>query len=135
MEPTIDRGSIVIGISYLGKLDRGDVIIFNKSKAGSRSQKYIKRIVGVPGDTLIIKQNKMIFYNGGEYRYVYFNGTVGDSAGNKYINERVVKNDISRLSIDGFFVVSDNYEGGGIGSAEIGLVSRSQMATRVIWSW
>ena len=58
MEHTIDIGDRLIGfrLAYLAsEPQRGDVIIFRYPD--DESQRYIKRIIGLPGDTVEIRRN------------------------------------------------------------------------------
>ena len=47
MEPTIHEGSLIVGYRLYDKLNRGDVVIFQKD-----GKLQVKRIVGLPGDTI-----------------------------------------------------------------------------------
>src|SRR3989338_11483072 len=63
MEPSFEDGDylLVDEISYrFSEPIRGDVIIFRYPE--DRSQFFIKRIVGLPGETVEIKNNKVIIY-------------------------------------------------------------------------
>lgn len=55
----------ITGKSYIPK--RGDIIIFVKHGAidfdGSGEKQLIKRVVGLPGERVVVKDNKMIVYN------------------------------------------------------------------------
>ena len=59
MEPEIPAGSFVIcsKISYMGSKtpQRGDAIIFRRGDETSDSKIYAKRVVGLPGETIVIK--------------------------------------------------------------------------------
>lgn len=63
MEPNFDNGDylIVEKISYRFQgPQRGEVVVFNYPP--QPSQRYIKRIIGLPGETVEIKQNQVIIY-------------------------------------------------------------------------
>lgn len=65
MEQTFHDGDYLLidEISYrLGTPSRGDVIIFRYPE--NPSQFFIKRIVGLPGETVEIKSNKVTVFNG-----------------------------------------------------------------------
>ena len=47
MEPTIHEGSLIVGYRLYDELERGDVVIFRKD-----GKLQVKRIVGLPGDTV-----------------------------------------------------------------------------------
>jgi len=75
MKPSILEGDVVwenklaydlqvpftdISLMRLGEPKRGDIVVFTSGKAGKR---LIKRLVGLPGDTVEVKQNRL-FLNG-----------------------------------------------------------------------
>ena len=102
MEPNFADGDylIVDEISYrFGSPQRGDVVVFKYP--GNPSQRYIKRIVGLPGETVEIEDSKVIIFNGNgtqilnETSYLpSFTPTPGDI--------RVI------LAEDDYFVLGDN---------------------------
>ena len=64
MEPNFEDGDylLVDEISYrVGEAERGDVIVFRYPE--DRSQFFIKRIVGLPGETVEIRNNRVTVYN------------------------------------------------------------------------
>ncbi|MFQ5465126.1 MAG: signal peptidase I [Thermodesulfobacteriota bacterium] len=64
-----------------GEIDRGDVIVFRFPN--DRSKDYIKRVVGLPGDTVEVR-NRKIFINGEQWNEsygVYKGGLYGEDAG------------------------------------------------------
>lgn len=66
MENTIMTGDLVIGnrLAYINKdPERGDIIIF--PFPDDESQEYIKRIIGLPGEHILIEDGK-IYINGSE---------------------------------------------------------------------
>lgn len=68
MSPTLEAGDSVLinKMSYLFKEPkRGDIIVF-KPNGSKKSRYYIKRVVGIPGDKVIIKNGK-IYINDEEY--------------------------------------------------------------------
>ena len=65
MEPNFDNGDylLVDELSYrVGTPHRGDVIVFNYPK--DTSQRFIKRIVGLPGETVSITNGKIMISKG-----------------------------------------------------------------------
>jgi len=80
MKPTILEGDVVwenklaydlqipftsISLMRTGEPKRGDIVVFTSEKAGKR---LIKRLVGLPGDTLEVKHNRL-FINGESAKY------------------------------------------------------------------
>lgn len=64
MEPTFDDGNYILidEISYrFGHPQRGDIIVFRYPL--DRSQFFIKRVIGLPEETLEVKDNHIIIYN------------------------------------------------------------------------
>jgi len=65
MEPTFDNWHylIVDRVSYdLGEPQRGDVVVFDLPQEGGRS--LIKRIIGLPGETVILQGQSVHIRNG-----------------------------------------------------------------------
>lgn len=63
MYPTYKDGDIVSANRYYKKIDRNDVIIFYHKNGKFISNKYIKRVIAIPGDTIQIC-DEMIYING-----------------------------------------------------------------------
>ncbi len=71
MEPTLHTGEFVIvdKVSYrIGAPHRGDVIVFHYPR--NPQKEYIKRIIGLPGDTVNITEGR-VFINGRVLRESY----------------------------------------------------------------
>lgn len=51
MEPTIPAGSFIMGTRLYGKLEVGDIIVFEKD-----GQYLVKRIAGCPGDVINLSE-------------------------------------------------------------------------------
>ncbi|PIZ67229.1 signal peptidase I [Candidatus Roizmanbacteria bacterium CG_4_10_14_0_2_um_filter_36_35] len=63
MEPTFDSGDYILTsrVTYkFRRLERGDVVVFKSPK--NPDIEYIKRIIGLPGDVVTIK-NSQVFVN------------------------------------------------------------------------
>lgn len=64
MDPNFENGDYLIidEISYRFKnVQRGEVIVFKYPL--NPSQRFIKRVIGLPGETVEVKQGKVIIYN------------------------------------------------------------------------
>ena len=75
MQPTLQDGEKLV-VSKLGRSlasllgtdfipKRGEVIVFNTDKAGHRATKLIKRVIGLPGEDIAIRDGDIIIYNKG----------------------------------------------------------------------
>lgn len=64
MEPTLHNGERLFINKFIYRFSqpqRGDIVVFKP--AGAPHDRYIKRIIGLPGDTIMIK-DKQVFVNG-----------------------------------------------------------------------
>ena len=62
MEPTLHEGQILIvsRINYLaGKPERGDIVVIDSEQDKLEHLNLIKRVVGLPGETVEIKDNRV----------------------------------------------------------------------------
>jgi signal peptidase I len=100
MEPTLREhewlfiNKIVLNI---GKLDRGDVVILKDPSEGpDRKQFLVKRIVGIPGDTLEIRDGQL-----------YINGALKVEP---YTDVLIEDDDLAALTVAAghYFVMGDN---------------------------
>ena len=132
----------VVGNSMSSTMENGDVLILNKIKyrfseirrgdiisLEYEDTKYlIKRVIGLPGDTISIQNNK-----------VYINGEVYIE---NYLEEGLIYDDFELTSLgyqkipdDMYFVLGDNREDS-LDSREIGLISKDEVIGKVsfrIW--
>lgn len=61
MEPTLKRSDYIAGFSIEpSELRRGDIVVFSTGREGDY---YVKRVVGLPGETLMIL-NGFVYING-----------------------------------------------------------------------
>lgn len=103
---TIGEFMLINKFSYLiGEPKRGDIIVF---KPGSSEQFYIKRIIGIPGDTIRIKNDDFVYVtpkNGEEIKLdeTYLNDI-------NYGNTRAAKENLRTFHVpEGeYFAMGDN---------------------------
>lgn len=104
MEPNFDDGQYLVidEISYrLDEPKRGEVIVFRYPH--NPSQYYIKRIVGLPGETIEVVGGGIIIYNERNPKGVVLNEAQYLGDGRKTVgNIRIV------LEKDEYFVLGDN---------------------------
>jgi signal peptidase I len=103
MEPNFSSGDYLIidEISYrFIEPQRGDVIVFKYPK--NPSQHYIKRIIGLPGEKILISEGNIVVYN-------------SEHPGGFEVKEPYLSNDVRTpgevnitLGGDEFFVLGDN---------------------------
>ena len=103
MESSFEDGDylLVDEISYrFSEPARGDVIIFRYP--GDRSQFYIKRIIGLPDETIETKDNEVIIYN--------TDNPDGFVLSENYLDldQKTLGNMLMRLDDNEYFVLGDN---------------------------
>ena len=108
MEPSFSREQYILvsRMAYLWQGPRrGDVVVLRHPEHLSRN--YIKRIVGLPGETVQVPGER-IYINGGLLHEPYLNGDAGNTAS----DESPAKKDNSvgewPLGDDQYFVMGDN---------------------------
>jgi signal peptidase I len=66
MEPSLHGGQylVVSRLAYLkSKPQRGDIVVFDFPGDPGDGDDYVKRIIGVPGDTVIIRDHQILVNN------------------------------------------------------------------------
>lgn len=104
MYPTFEDGEYLIinEIGYrLSDPDRGDVIVFKYPK--DTSQYYIKRVIGLPGETVQIKEGSVVIFN-------KENPTGFSLDETEYLNEDIPSLGNLKMNLDenDYFVLGDN---------------------------
>ncbi|CAK7006975.1 MAG: Signal peptidase I [Desulfovibrio sp.] len=120
---------IDIPIVETGEPQHGDIIVFRYPK--DTKQDYIKRVIGLPGDTIEIR-NKQLFRNGKLVTEPYANFT------NPYSNIDGVDN-VNKLTVPAghYFALGDNRDASA-DSRMWGFVPRENIhgkAWFIYWSW
>lgn len=122
MDPTYQNGEYILTnliTLKFNKLTRGDVVVF---KAPLDAEKdYIKRIIGLPGDTVMIKEG-----------YVYVNNQKLDESAylppdfRTYGGQTIVDGELITVPNDNYIVFGDN-RGGSSDSREWGFVPKDKI--------
>lgn len=103
MGPNFETGEYLLidEISYRFKpIDRGDVVVFHYPL--DTSKYYIKRIIGLPGETIEVKNSKVVVYNSANSDGIILDET--------YLPENLETNGQikKKLGTDEYFVLGDN---------------------------
>jgi len=98
MEPNFDDGQYLIidELSYrFREPQRGEVVVFKYPH--DLSQRYIKRIIGLPGETIEIKERKVLI-----------SGEILDES--SYLPEGITTPDLAKITLgeEEYFVLGDN---------------------------
>lgn len=118
MKPVLENGDVVLvnRIVYNATTPkRGDIIVF-KPKGNENTHYYIKRIVGLPGETVEIIENS-IYINGEKLEEDYETTKISDVG---IVSEKM------QLASDEYFVLGDDRENSEDSrNADVGNVKRS----------
>ena len=100
MEPILSNGQEILMNRVIYRLSspkRGDVVVFLPN-GNQNSHYYVKRVVGLPGETIQIQEGN-----------VYINGVLleEDEEFSKMIDAGIAQNELE-LATDEFFVLGDN---------------------------
>ena len=103
MEPNFEDGDylLVDEISYrFSEPSRGDVVIFRYPE--DQSQFFVKRIIGLPGETIEVKNNKVVIYSS--------QSSGGLELQEDYLSseQETLGNMLIRLDGSEYFVLGDN---------------------------
>lgn len=103
MEPNFETGDYLIVDELSYKLDspkRGDVIVLRPPLADQKQTHYIKRIIGLPGETVLVRNGEVTIIN-----KQYPNGFVLKEPYLKFESNRGAE---YTLGTDEYFVMGDN---------------------------
>lgn len=124
MEPNFHDGEYLLTdkISYrLHTPERGDVIVFKAPP--DYVDEFIKRIIGIPGDTVSIKDSK-VYVNGKQVMEPYIPADFHSYAG-RFTEEGAVLT----VPADQYFVMGDNREHS-LDSRNIGFIQKDKITGR-----
>ncbi len=120
MAPTLESGDQILlnRVSYMiGSPKRDDIIVF-KPNGNDKAHSYIRRVIGLPGETIQIK--------GGN---IYINGEIYEDGAD--ISDPGIAADEFTLGGDEYFVLGDNHVGSEDSRlADIGPVKRDHIEGR-----
>lgn len=120
MNPVLQSGDVTLvnRIIYdASSPDRGDIIVF-KPNGNENAYFYIKRIIGLPGETVEIKEGR-IFINGDQLAESYETTELKDAG---------IAGEPLKLAGDEYFVLGDNRESSEDSRmADIGNVKREEI--------
>ncbi|MBM7571160.1 signal peptidase I [Aquibacillus albus] len=106
MMPNLKDGDRII-LSKISSIDRFDEIAF---KAPDSSENYVKRVIGVPGDTIKVKED-ILFINGKPFEEPYLDSYKRKLKSNDRLTEDFTLEQVTSESVvpEGhYFVLGDN---------------------------
>ncbi len=124
MVPALGNGDIVFveKISYRNnEPERNDIVVVTTDATGEKTQ-YVKRIIGLPGETIRIKKGK-VFINGKELNEIQVFDLIEDGG---MAREKII------LGEDEYFLLGDNRNNSKDSrNVELGIVKKDQMEGKV----
>ncbi len=126
MEPNFLNNEYLIidEISYrFSEPERGDVVVFRYPR--DKKQFFIKRIIGLPGEDIAIRDNQVIIYN-----QKYPDGFVLDESSYLSPNTQTAGNLRVSMGKDEYFVMGDN-RASSLDSRSFGPIKRKDIIGRV----
>ncbi|MTH55009.1 signal peptidase I [Bacillus mangrovi] len=126
MSPTLENGNKVIA-SKISTIERFDVIIFN---APENNKKYIKRVIGLPGDKIEMKDD-VLFVNGKAFKEKYINKEI---QANKVTEDFSLKDTTGVTAVpDGYFFVLGDNRVKSMDSRSFGFISKGSVVGKSIF--
>ncbi len=99
MDPTFYTGDYLI-VNKLSNVGRNDVVVFKAVNANQPNKSFIKRIIGLPGETVVVKDNTVKIINS-----EHPDGFMLDQS---YVTHKSTGNYQKTLAGDEYFVMGDN---------------------------
>ena len=129
MYPTLHNGDRMI-LSKIGDINRFDVVVL---KAPDENVEYIKRVIGMPGDTLEMKQG-ILYINGKKIEQPFIN-TEALQKQTVFIDDFTLQSLIGETKIPAgkYFVMGDN-RGVSRDSRMIGLIDRKAIEGKAVFT-
>ena len=123
METTLENGAIVLieKVSYrVGEPQRNDIVVVTSDT----KEQYIKRIIGLPGETIRIRKGK-VFIDGKQLQECMAFEEIADGG---MAREKIL------LGEDEYFLLGDNRNHSKDSrNTELGIVNQSQIDGKVFW--
>lgn len=107
MYPTLhNNDAIIVNSLYLDRSDikRFDIVVLKSDKL---DEKIIKRVIGLPGDTIVFEDDKL-YINGSYYEETYLDKDYIEEAKKKYNAQLFTEDFKVTLKDDEIFVLGDN---------------------------
>ena len=130
MQPTFENGDRIIAVRHF-ILKRNDIVILKAPD--EKNALYIKRVIGLPGDMVTSKNDKM-YINGKEIKQPYLNNSYkkqANKSGELYTNNFTLRR---RVPKGQYFVMGDHRDVSK-DSRYFGFVKRSAIVGEVKWRY
>ena len=130
MQPTFENGDRIIAVRHFN-LKRNDIVILKAPD--EKNALYIKRVIGLPGDMVTSKNDKM-YINGKEIKQPYLNNSYkkqDNKSGELYTNNFTLRR---RVPKGQYFVMGDHRDVSK-DSRYFGFVKRSAIVGEVKWRY
>lgn len=130
MQPTFENGDRLIAVRHFA-LKRNDIVILKAPD--EKNALYIKRVIGLPGDMVTSKNDKM-YINGKEIKQPYLNNhykRTDNKNGELYTNNFTLR---KRVPKNCYFVMGDHRDVSK-DSRYFGFVKRSAIIGQVKWRY
>lgn len=105
MYPTYEDKEVII-VSKISKIERFDQIVF---QSPTEDELYIKRVIGLPGDTVEMKDD-VLYVNGKAYEESYVNRQTDDPNQLRITENFTLEASLGKTTVpkDTYFVLGDN---------------------------